>query len=189
VKRSARLAALGLSSLGRAESHVLATVNAVLKALHCLAGRSWEPPSPEEGLIDFANGQRLLADHTDSLLGGATPGRGVRIMVTMPSEAADDYTLVHSLLKQGMDCMRINCAHDDAATWLRMIEHLRRAEQALGRSCRVVMDLAGPKLRTGPLEPGPAVIRLRPRRGVYGRVTAPARVYAAECHETSATLH
>ena len=98
-------------------------------------------------------------------------------MVTMPSEAADDYLLVHNLLQQGMDCMRINCAHDDAAAWLRMIEHLRRAEQSLGRSCRVVMDLAGPKLRTGPLEPGPAVVRIRPCRDVYGRVTAPARVW------------
>ncbi len=49
--------------------------------------------------------------------------------------------------------MRINCAHDDARAWLRMIEHLRRAEQLLGKSCRVVMDLAGPKLRTGTLEP------------------------------------
>ena len=76
-----------------------------------------------------------------------------------------------------MDCMRINCAHDDVATWLRMIEHLRRAERSLGRSCRVVMDLGGPKLRTGPIEPGPAVVRIRPRRDVYGRVTAPARVW------------
>ena len=41
-------------------------------------------------------------------------------MVTMPSEAADDYTLVHNLLKQGMDCLRINCAHDDASAWLRI---------------------------------------------------------------------
>jgi pyruvate kinase len=98
-------------------------------------------------------------------------------MVTMPSEAGDDYTLVHNLLQQGMDCMRINCAHDDAATWSRMIEHLRRAERALGRSCRIVMDLGGPKLRTGPLEPGPAVVRIRPRRDVHGRVTAPVRVW------------
>jgi pyruvate kinase len=98
-------------------------------------------------------------------------------MVTMPSEAADDYTLVHALLQRGMDCMRINCAHDTAAAWARMIEHLRRAEQALGRSCRVVMDLAGPKLRTGPIEPGPAVVRIRPRRDVFGRVTASARVW------------
>ena len=41
-----------------------------------------------------------------------------------------------------------------------MIEHLRQAERSLGLFCRVVMDLAGPKLRTGPLEPGPAVLRI-----------------------------
>lgn len=170
-----RLAEHGLSSLGRAESHALATVDAVLEVLHRLVGSAWRPPA--EAGVGFAAGQRLLAEHTGALLGPATPGREVRIMVTMPSEAGEDYTLVHDLLKQGMECMRINCAHDDVATWGRMIEHLRRAERSLGRSCRVVMDLAGPKLRTGPLEPGPAVVRVRPRRDVYGRVTAPARVW------------
>jgi len=172
-----RLAALGLSSLGRAESHVLATVDAVLNVLHRLSGCSWQPPSQEAGVVDFVAGELLLARHTESLLGPAAPGRGVRIMVTMPGDAAGDYTLVHDLLQHGMDCMRINCAHDDHASWFRMIEHLRRAEQALERSCRVVMDLAGPKLRTGPLEPGPRVVRIRPGRDVYGRVTAPARVW------------
>jgi pyruvate kinase len=172
-----RLAALGLSSLGRAESHVLATVDAVLAALHALVQRAWQPPTPDTAVIDFAEGERLLAEHTDALLGPVPTGRRVRIMVTMPSEAADDYLLVHQLLEQGMDCMRINCAHDDAAAWARMIAHLRQAERSLGRTCRVVMDLAGPKLRTGPLEPGPAVVRIRPRRDVYGRVTAPARVW------------
>ncbi len=39
------------------------------------------------------------------------------------------------------------------------------------------MDLAGPKLRTGAMEPGPAVIRIRPRRDVFGRVIAPARIW------------
>jgi pyruvate kinase len=172
-----RLAEMGLSSLGRAESHVLATVDAVLEILHRMAHRSWKPPTIEATILDFASGQRLLAEHTEALLGPAPPQRRVRIMVTMPGEAADDYMLVHNLLQQGMDCMRINCAHDDAGAWLRMIEHLKRAEQTLGRSCRIVMDLAGPKLRTGPLEPGPAVVRIRPCRDVYGRVTAPARVW------------
>jgi len=54
-------------------------------------------------------------------------------MVTMPSEAAHDYALVHDLLESGMNCMRINCAHDDAAVWGRMIQNLRRAEASLGR--------------------------------------------------------
>jgi pyruvate kinase len=181
-----RLAALGLSSLGRAESHVLATIDSVLNVLHQLVNRSWQPPSQEAEAVDFAKGQRLLTEHTDALLGPAPKGREVRIMVTMPSEAADDYLLVHNLLQQGMDCMRINCAHDDGAAWLRMIEHLRRAKRTLGRPCRVVMDLAGPKLRTGPLEPGPAVVRIRPRRDVYGRIAAPARVWFTR--ETSPQL-
>ncbi|MGH7582964.1 MAG: pyruvate kinase [Gemmatimonadales bacterium] len=172
-----RLAALGLSSLGRAESHVLATIDAVLEILQRASWQPREQQTPNDQHIDFAHGQRLLAEHTDALLGPAAAERGVRIMVTMPTEASDDYTLVHDLLQQGMNGMRINCAHDDAATWLRMIAHLRRAERELGRSCRIVMDLAGPKLRTGPLEPGPAVVRIHPQRDAYGRVTTPARVW------------
>lgn len=170
-----RLAELGLSSLGRAESHVLATIDAALRALHELAQRPCEPPLSEPA--DFARGERLLTEHTRDLLGLPPAGRAVRIMVTMPSEAENNYTLVHDLLQQGMDCMRINCAHDDAAAWSKMIAHLRRAEQALNKSCRIVMDLAGPKVRTGPLEPGPEVMRIRPQRDVYGRVVAPARVW------------
>ncbi|WP_296887225.1 pyruvate kinase [Thiobacillus sp.] len=172
-----RLAALGLSSLGRAEAHVLATVDEVLSVLNRLDQRACPAVGKETEVIDFSHGERLLADHTNALLGEADAGRKVRIMVTMPSEAADDYLLVHTLLQQGMDCMRINCAHDDTTAWARMIAHLRQAEQSLGRSCRVVMDLAGPKLRTGPLEPGPAVVRIHPVRDVYGRVSAPARVW------------
>lgn len=171
------LAELGLSSLGRAESHVLATVDAVLKVLCRLTGSPTPQPLQGAPTVDFATGERLLAENTRRLLGPATPERSVRIMVTMPGDAASEYTLVHNLLMQGMDCMRINCAHDDATAWQRMIEHLRRAEKSLGRCCRVVMDLSGPKLRTGPLTPGPAVVRIRPRRDIYGRVTAPSRVW------------
>jgi hypothetical protein len=97
-------------------------------------------------------------------------------MVTMPAEAGDG-ALIHHLLQQRMDCKRLNCAHDNPFTWARMVAHLRRAERAQSRSCRVVMDLAGPKLRTGPAEPGPAVLRIRPRRVRLVRVVTPARVW------------
>jgi pyruvate kinase len=172
-----RLSLLGLSSLGRAEAHVLATLDAVLALLRRVTGK---PPAVDEpGGTDAATGMRLLNEHADVLLGPRAGERSVRIMVTMPSEAADDASLVHELLKQGMDCIRINCAHDDTAVWLRMIENLRRAEQALGRRCKVAMDLAGPKLRTGPLAPGPQVVRIRPKRDVYGRVLAPGRIWVS----------
>ncbi|HTO46389.1 MAG TPA: pyruvate kinase [Burkholderiales bacterium] len=171
-----RLAALGLSSLGRAEAHVAATVDAVLDVLHLLAGRAREPRK-EPPAVEFDDGQRLLTEHTEALLGPAVPNRAVRIMVTMPSEAGDDSVLMDDLLRAGMDCMRINCAHDNPDIWRRMIANLRRAEQSLGRTCRVVMDLGGPKLRTGPIEPGPMVARVKPRRDLLGRVTSPARVW------------
>lgn len=172
-----RLARMGLSSLGRAESNVLASVDAVLRVLHRLVRREWMPAPPDVPPVDFDQGAAHLAAHATALLGRPPPGRPVRIMVTMPGEAADDEHLVHALLEQGMDCMRINCAHDDAATWARMIGHLREAERKLGRNCRVFMDLGGPKLRTGPLAPGPAVTRVRPLRDAFGRVTAPARLW------------
>lgn len=172
-----RLAALGLSSLGRAEAHVLGGIDAVLRVLHRLAGRSWQRPEGELAGLELAGGDRLLDVHTEALFGAVPPRRQTRIMVTMPTEAADDYTLVHDLLRQGMNLMRINCAHDDAGAWTRMIAHLRRAEQALGRSCHVLMDLGGPKLRTGPIKPGPGVVRVRPRRDVLGRVSTPARIW------------
>jgi pyruvate kinase len=171
------LAQLGLSSLGRAEEWVAATVELVARALHGLAAhpkavRGGELPAPDMDL-----GADLLERNTRALLGEPPAKREVRIMVTMPSEAADDYSLVRDLLAGGMDVMRINCAHDDEARWKKMIGHLRRAEKVLGRRSQVLMDLAGPKLRTGPVEPGPAVLRVRPQRDAFGVVTAPARVW------------
>lgn len=68
-------------------------------------------------------------------------------MATLPMEAASDASLVRRLMEAGMDCPRINCAHDDADAWLRMIENIRATERRLQRSCRILMDLAGPKCR------------------------------------------
>ncbi len=172
-----RLSALGLSSLGRTESHVLASVNKVLDALHRLAQIPATEPIAPAPINGFEEGKALLELHTEALLGPTPAKRTARIMVTMPTEAANDPRLIEQLLANGMDCMRINCAHDDDSAWKRMIENLRHAEQTLGRRCRVLMDVAGPKLRTGPIEPGPQVIKWSPKRDLLGRVTSPARVW------------
>jgi pyruvate kinase len=172
-----RLAALGLSSLGRTEAHVLSAVTTLLDVLAKLsgAGRS----SPRAGVQECGRqeGRRLLEENTDLLLGPAPDHRDVRIMVTAPSEAATDYAVVLDLLAGGMNCMRINCAHDDQDAWAGMIRNVRQASEETGKRCKIEMDLAGPKLRTGPIEPGPAVVRSRPRRDAYGRVTRPARIW------------
>lgn len=170
-----KLATLGLSSLGRSEAHVMASIESVLNLLHRLAGQSFAT-SAADVVVSFAEGKELLGAHTAALFGKNSSRRDVRIMVTVPTEAADDYRLVAELVAAGMDCMRINCAHDSRAEWERMATNLRRAERATGRKCRIVMDLAGPKLRTGAMEPGPCVTKFRPKRNLLGQVISPARV-------------
>ncbi len=180
------LAELGLSSLGRSESHVLATIDAVLLTLNRLADAPVQITGGDTDRLDFKSARQLLDEHTKTLLGPAPAGRNVHIMVTMPSEAAQDYGLVLGLLNNGMDSMRINCAHDDQENWSRMIENLRRAREETGKPCMVIMDIPGPKLRTGPVSPGPSVIKYRPQRDAYGNVIKPASVLlAAEGTDTS----
>jgi pyruvate kinase len=73
--------------------------------------------------------------------------------------------------------MRINCAHDTPEIWAKMIANLERARRELALPCRILMDIAGPKLRTGAVEPGPQVVVWRPKRDSLGRVVVPARIW------------
>jgi pyruvate kinase len=169
-----RLAALGLSSLGRAEPQVLASVDRVIEVLQRLAGR----PGVAAAVQAQAPADRSpLARHTEALFGPPPARRGTRIMVTLPAEAAADAGLVRALVDAGMDVARINCAHDDAPAWTAMAGHVRAAARRAGRDVRILMDLGGPKIRTGPIAPGPAVLKLRPARDALGRVTQPARLW------------
>ena len=172
-----QLASLGLSSLGRTESHVISGLHAVMKVLNQLAGSSEPPFDVPDGAPAIGDGAALLEKNSEVLLGPAPAGRTVRIMVTMPSEAATDYDLVRDLVLHGMDCMRINCAHDGPEAWSGIVRNLRRAEKETGRPCKISMDLAGPKLRTGSVEHGPAVLKFRPQRDDFGRVVSPARIW------------
>jgi pyruvate kinase len=172
-----QLASLGLSSLGRTESHVMGGLHAVMKVLHQLAGSVDTSPDLPQNAPAIGDGVALLERNSAVLLGPAPAGRHVRIMVTMPSEAATDYDLVRDLVLRGMDCMRINCAHDGPEAWSGMVRNLRRSIKETGRACKISMDLAGPKLRTGPIEHGPAVLKCRPQRDDFGRVVSPARIW------------
>ncbi|MBN8517171.1 MAG: pyruvate kinase [Candidatus Accumulibacter sp.] len=170
------LSALGLTSLCGCEAQTLRSLDAVLAALHGLAGRPRPRQAPASPL-SIDDGTIILDHHSQLLLGSPAGKRSVRIMVTMPSEAAVDYSLVRNLLAAGMDVARINCAHDDEAAWLGMINNLHRAERELGRSAKIYADLAGPKLRTGMIESPGRVLKYRPRRDLRGTVSEPAQVW------------
>jgi pyruvate kinase len=175
------LAVFGLSSLGRSESHVQATLAAVRSAIAAIVDGGWRPPPPSA--VPIEQGPAILRKHTVDLLGPQPVHRMTRIMVTLPSQAATDPDFVRELVQRGMNIARINCAHDDVHAWRAMAHHVRDAAACAGTTCLVAMDLAGPKLRTGPLEPGPRVMRLRPQRNALGQVVAPARAWLTSTEE------
>jgi len=168
-----RLAWMGVSSLGHSESHVLANVDKALGILPRITGWPWTLLSRDEP-AGYTRGAALLSQHAQALFGNAPAQRSVRIMVTLPSEAAHDPQLVAGLVAAGMDVARINCAHDGTAEWAAMAAAVCAAAAQAGRPVRVLMDVAGPKLRTGPIAGGPAVLKIRPQRDAFGRTTAPA---------------
>ena len=177
-----RLAAVGLSSLGRMESHVFANLNAIIDLLCCALGKkSADKISPTAS----GGGTTQLESNTNQLFGKPHSHRRARIMVTMPGGVADDYSLIKDMLIHGMDCARINCAHDTPEIWSRMIAHINLARRETGRPCRILMDLGGPKLRTGEIAPGPAVLKWKPQRDLYGNVIAPARIWLHPESDTS----
>ncbi len=144
----AALAPWGLSSLGRSESRVLATLDAVIATLGTLSGEPPEKLPPRPSMSAFTQGMHTLEHNTDTLFGKRTfQHRSIRIMATLPTEAATDYTFVHDLVQAGVDCVRINCAHDCESTWAAMIANVRRAENEIERCVKIAMDLGGPKPR------------------------------------------
>lgn len=190
-----QLARLGLSTIGRAESNVKATLEAVLYNLYLLDGR---PPSNADRhgvYAAFDELAPLLERNTAALLGDPPEQRRARILVTMPDEAGENYMLLHRLLEAGTDCIRINCAHGSPESWAPVISQKAHAERVMNRRCRVLMDLRGPKMRTGPMEAAPPVVKIRPRRDRYGQVVSPARIWltsapgqGTECESASACL-
>ncbi|AXJ01941.1 pyruvate kinase [Cyclonatronum proteinivorum] len=194
------LAGLGLSSLGRAEAGVMESFRAVIRLINtALAAadgnaKPAEMPESDPAFLQPPCGSTRLTENTAHVLGPPQPHRNTRIMVTMPPEAAHDLALLTSLLESGMDVARINCAHDQPEDWLRMTQNLAETSRATGKNCRVMTDLAGPKIRTAEVPAEVPVLKIKPERDTLGRVTLPARIRllpasgTAACADSGETL-
>lgn len=142
-----RLMTLGLSSLGRLESRVIPTLDAVVSVLAVLSGDSAAYDTPSAAA--FFDGEIRLHNATDLLFGPPPTHRRGRIMVTLPGDAASTPNLLLDLVQKGMDVARINCAHDDPDAWRKLALEIRAVGVQMGRTIPILMDVAGPKLRTG----------------------------------------
>ena len=129
----------------------------------------------EQNHLNNKQVKKILKKNSKALFGKIKNKRKTAILVTQPFEAANDEQFAQALLKQGMDCARINCAHDDEIIWKQIIENIRVHE----KNCKIMMDLGGPKFRTGKMKPGPKVIHIKPKKNPLGQVIEPARIWLA----------
>ena len=83
--------------------------------------------------------------------------RRAKIIATL-GPASSDKEKIKKLLQAGMDVARINFSHGDHKDHARVIKLLRQTAEELNRPITILQDLSGPKIRTGQLEGGSALL-------------------------------
>ena len=166
-----KLAEDGLSSLGRLENHVLVNLEQILKHFGYLPNIKTQLKK-----ISFKEAQLNIFNRSTLLLGRPRKGRTTRIMVTIDIDIAHQPHLLEQLLINGMDIARINCAYDTEKEWKIIINSIRNAEerliqkgQEIGRKCRIVMDLTGPKIRIGSMRLASIPLKITVQKDIYGK--------------------
>lgn len=172
-----KLREIGLPSLTHIEGHVMESLLSVKTIINHLQGK--QVMEHKRGVVTSKLSKKLLDKNTKLLFGFKSKKRRTRIMVTLPSTASEDPKFIKRMLRAGMNSARINCAHDTPEVWKKMIDRLEGAKLALKKNCKVMMDLGGPKLRTGSMEEGPKVMHIRPVRDDLGKVISPAHIWIA----------
>lgn len=153
------LHSMGLSSLASAESHIRSQLQAINQRL----GKRYKVE--DEEICSFEWCQANIVHKSKKLFGERDNDFVPSLMVTFDTSFATNYALIKSLLLNGMNVARINCAHDDEAVWSGMISKLKKACFQTGKACKIYMDLAGPKIRTNIILKGKDKGRVKVKEG------------------------
>ena len=175
-----RLGNFGLSRLSEAEAHIMASLTTTRAILKSMLDEKCKFPKQQ---LSFKKSRQLIRRNAKALLGYRSQGRRTRIMVTLPDKAADDYPLVQDMIRSGMNCARINCAHETPEDWQKMIGHIHHAAGQLRKTCKVSMDLSGPKIRTGMIAEDAKVVKIQFEKDAFGNEIRPIQVFFGKADE------
>ncbi|RZC77478.1 hypothetical protein C5167_001634 [Papaver somniferum] len=203
------LSAIGLQNLETINPHVLASVYSGIQLLNNLESRlpdsEAEANSVNINHVFFGDGlkiskhknedfsrtslRRRAVSCKESLLGPLQDGKPSHIMATVGSKAIECETLLGDLLSNGTAIFRINCAHGVPSVWSEIIRRIKRSSKMLEKPCRILIDLAGPKLRTDRMKEGPSVMKISPKKDATGSVILPAQVWLSYIGSGSPPTH
>lgn len=177
------LATSGYSSLGRAEGNVLQTLLQVkgrlLDSLYAmnridLAHFLREGNKATNDYLTIDASRQLLHQQSQALFGPFPESCHIFIMVTAPESKLVTVEWAKKLIQSGTNCFRINSAHEGPKNWLHCIRAIRQASTELKCPVKIMIDLAGPKMRLVDQELPATVLKIKPKKDLLGRVTFPA---------------
>ena len=93
-----------------------------------------------------------------------------KILCTL-GPASESPETIRSLIREGMDCARLNFSHGDYDEYARVIRTIREIAEELSMPVAILQDLQGPKIRIGPIAGGAVelaegeVVRISTREG------------------------
>ncbi|MCL6626492.1 pyruvate kinase [Alicyclobacillus shizuokensis] len=79
--------------------------------------------------------------------------RKTKIVCTI-GPASESPEVLRSLIEAGMDVARLNFSHGSHEEHAERIRRIREAAQAVGKHVAIMLDIKGPKIRTGKIEGG-----------------------------------
>lgn len=187
------LSSLSLQNLESMNPHILASINSIIQLLENLVPTMYSIRSNTGNMdrVDYVTAEQsenqreytintlteIASSHASRLFGPSDDRKHAHIMVTIGREAISNETLLMDILKAGANIIRINCAHDDATVWSEIIRMAKHSSQMLEKPCRILMDLAGPKLRTGYLMKDTIAMRITPQKDSNSDMIFPAHIW------------
>lgn len=81
-----------------------------------------------------------------------------RIICTIGPSSSDS-TIIRKMILAGMDVARLNFSHGDYETHEAVLNTIRKSEEDWFRPVAILMDLCGPKIRTGSMRDGAVHLR------------------------------
>ena len=90
--------------------------------------------------------------------------RRAKIVCTIGPKTSSPQQL-RALVDAGMDVARLNLSHGDHSVHEQVCKDVRTASDTSGRAVGILVDLQGPKIRTGRFAEGPVTTVPRTSRG------------------------
>jgi pyruvate kinase len=100
----------------------------------------------------------MLAEQEKAIMRSRLYGRRTKIVCTI-GPATGSAKMIEKLLRAGMNVARLNLAHGTPVEHARYIQTIRNLSQGLQTNVAVLMDLPGPKYRTGKLKGSQAILK------------------------------